>query len=627
MLITLISGQLYYIRLLVFSAFVLLAGVCESQNEEILDSARAACLANDFKKGAELFERGLKDRKSPDFRRNYFLGELFSRGGNRAKGILYLERAIDEGWDNIDIFKNNPHLSVLRTDPSWPELEKRISREYNNRARTYYSGLYFGILCLLLVVNGIFFFATREKSYLFYTMLVLSALHVQMLLGGGRYTHYFTEVLPWMASINQPRFEVYAYATIICYLLFFWSLAQMRKIMPVAHAVMVGLLVLTIVVFVIEYFSKFILAPWNGLLVFGFCAVTAIIGWRKGLRHLRYYVFASSIIVICVLGIIAGVFKDEWMMRAFNPFNVGFILFILILSFAMGDKVRLMRIEKEKAQEKALDVLEQKVQERTAEVVKQKQVLQEKQNEILDSIHYAKRLQEAILPPAEFLNKNLPENFVLYKPKDVVAGDFYWAESQNGRFYIAAADSTGHGVPGAMVSVVCSNALNRAVKEFGLTETGRILDKARELVLETFEKSTSEVQDGMDISLLCIDEKSRSVTWSGANNPLWYTAGGSLKDLKPDKQPVGRVDNARPFRTQIVNANPDTTYYLFTDGFADQFGGPDGKKFKYKQFEQLLLSVSSLPMKDQMRMVQAKFTEWKGHHEQVDDVCVIGIRV
>jgi len=139
----------------------------------------------------------------------------------------------------------------------------------------------------------------------------------------------------------------------------------------------------------------------------------------------------------------------------------------------------------------------------------QKHLVEEKQKEIIESITYAKRLQEAILPPEEFINAHIRNNFVLYKPKDLVAGDFYWAETIGDLFFIAAADSTGHGVPGAMVSVVCSNELNRALKEFNLIETGKVLDKTRELVLETFEKSTSDVKDGMDVSLLCFDKKNK----------------------------------------------------------------------------------------------------------------------
>ncbi|MBL7932153.1 MAG: tetratricopeptide repeat protein [Bacteroidia bacterium] len=268
-----------------------------------------------------------------------------------------------------------------------------------------------------------------------------------------------------------------------------------------------------------------------------------------------------------------------------------------------------------------------KVKKQNVVIENQKALVDEKQKEILDSISYAKRLQEAILPPKKIIDSHLAGSFVYYKPKDIVAGDFYWAEKVDDLFFIAAADSTGHGVPGALVSVVCSNALNRSVKEFNLRETGRILDKTRDLVIETFAKSNTEVKDGMDISLLCIHLKDKSVTWSGANNPLWYIENGALTEIKADKQPIGRSENPSPFTTHRLKVNPGTLFYLFTDGLADQFGGPNGKKFKYKQFSDLLQSLSKQTLSNQEAELDRVFRDWKGSLEQVDDVCIIGLKV
>lgn len=257
----------------------------------------------------------------------------------------------------------------------------------------------------------------------------------------------------------------------------------------------------------------------------------------------------------------------------------------------------------------------------------QKHKVEEHQKEIIDSITYAKRLQEAILPPLDFIRKHLPDSFILYQPKDIVAGDFYWLEVMDSTIFVAAADCTGHGVSGAMISVVCSNALNRTIKEFGLRDTGKILDKVTELVLETFEKSDKDVKDGMDISLMAINKTTRQIQWSGANNLLCYVAKGEIKEIKPDKQPIGKHDNRKPFTTHIVDHHPPTTYYLLTDGYVDQFGGPKGKKFKYKQLEEKLLAISGQGLEDQKKILEHIFTEWKGNLEQVDDVCIVGIRM
>jgi len=268
------------------------------------------------------------------------------------------------------------------------------------------------------------------------------------------------------------------------------------------------------------------------------------------------------------------------------------------------------------------------ISERTAEVVKQKEVIEMKNKDITDSINYAKRIQEAILPTRERFKSVLPDSFILFKPKDIVSGDFYWMSEKNDLIFVAAGDCTGHGVPGAMVSVVCSNALNRAVKEFGITDPGKILDKVRDLVIETFEKSEKEdIKDGMDISLCTINTKNKEVKWAGANNPLWFIQGQEIKEITADKQPIGNSDNPKPFTTHTVKLTQGDEIYLFTDGYADQFGGPKGKKFKYKQLEQKVLEGRSLNMLVQRDNLNTTFESWKGNLEQIDDVLIIGIRV
>lgn len=254
-------------------------------------------------------------------------------------------------------------------------------------------------------------------------------------------------------------------------------------------------------------------------------------------------------------------------------------------------------------------------------------IIEEQHKDITDSIQYSKRIQEAIMPTMNLWEETLPDSFVLYKPKDVLSGDFYWMEKTNDTIYFAACDCTGHGVPGAMVSVICSTALNRAVKEFGLKDTGMILDKVRELVLETFEKSEGSVKDGMDISVCGLSIKTLELKWSGANNPLWYLEKGEAKEITANKQPIGQVDNPVPFTTHTIQLQKNDIIYLFTDGYADQFGGPKGKKFKYKQLKELLVNNSGKPMKEQCEILRIAFENWKGNLEQVDDVCVIGVRV
>jgi len=258
---------------------------------------------------------------------------------------------------------------------------------------------------------------------------------------------------------------------------------------------------------------------------------------------------------------------------------------------------------------------------------KQKLIIEEKQKEITDSITFAKRLQTAILPPENYWKNHLLKSFVLYQPKDIVSGDFYWLENVNNLVLFAAADCTGHGVSGAMVSVVCSNALNRTVKELGITEPAKILDKTRELVLETFEKSYEEVKDGMDISLCCLNTKTNELLWSGANNPLWYIRENNLHEIKGDKQPIGQNDNPKPFTTHKIELQKGDTVYIFTDGYADQFGGERGRKFMHKPLKELLLSIQNKSINEQKEVLYQNFTNWKKNTEQTDDVLVIGFKI
>lgn len=258
----------------------------------------------------------------------------------------------------------------------------------------------------------------------------------------------------------------------------------------------------------------------------------------------------------------------------------------------------------------------------------QQAIIAEKQKEIIDSITYSKRLQEAFLPPKSLISNECSDFFIYYQPKDIVAGDFYWAEKKGDHFFIAAADCTGHGVPGAMVSVVCGNALNRAVKEFHLTSPSEILDKVRQLVIETFDRSEERVNDGMDISLLVYNRKTNQVQWGGANRTLWYIQEGALQEVKGDKQPIGRyAEESNPFKTYQVENYNNVIFYLFTDGYADQFGGNNGKKMMTANFKALLLNIYSKPLHEQQSLVKTHLETWKGKEAQTDDILVIGLKI
>jgi serine phosphatase RsbU (regulator of sigma subunit) len=254
-------------------------------------------------------------------------------------------------------------------------------------------------------------------------------------------------------------------------------------------------------------------------------------------------------------------------------------------------------------------------------------MLSQKNQEITDSITYARRIQEAILPSQSLFTALLKDAFVIYKPKDIVAGDFYLLEKLQGYLVCAVADCTGHGVPGAMMSVACSNSLKRSVKEFGLVDAGRILDKTRELIIESFSAHEAGIKDGMDISLAVLEPRSLKLTWSGANNPLLILRQNELIEYKADKQPVGHHVKQGPFTTNSIQLADNDCLYFFSDGFQDQFGGPKQKKYSSKALRQLLKTIHQQPMDRQRKTLDEEFTAWKSDYDQVDDVCIIGIRV
>lgn len=273
--------------------------------------------------------------------------------------------------------------------------------------------------------------------------------------------------------------------------------------------------------------------------------------------------------------------------------------------------------------------LEDKVQERTLALQTQKEMVEEKNREIVDSINYALRLQRAIIPTESKVKAALPGSFVFFKPKDIVSGDFYWMNEVDNTVLIGAIDCTGHGVPGAMVSVVGANGLNRCIKEFNLRKPNEILDQLTEIVKETFDSAEDKVKDGMDGALLSIDLASRKIQYSGANNPLWIARSDAdeMEEIKANKQPIGDFDHAVPFTNHEVQLSEGDIVYVFSDGYVDQFGGPKGKKFKYKTLKTLLFDNKGKPVSEQKEILERTFTSWKGELEQLDDVCIIGIRV
>ncbi|MGZ6540052.1 MAG: tetratricopeptide repeat protein, partial [Bacteroidia bacterium] len=315
-----------------------------------------------------------------------------------------------------------------------------------------------------------------------------------------------------------------------------------------------------------------------------------------------------------------------------NALMIGGIL-VLLLAFMFYNRYRL----KQKANDRLQNAF-QEIEEKNEKLIEVYNVLEQnrdeivtKNKEITDSIKYAKRLQEAILPTNDFISGLFPQSFVLYKPKDIVSGDFYWFERWGDKKLFAAVDCTGHGVPGAFMSIVGFNQLNQAVNESGLSRPNLILNALNKGITKALKQTLegSTVKDGMDIALCAFDQTKNILEYSGAYNSLWYIRNNSLTEIKADKKPIGVFlgEELKPFTNHEIQLEKGDTVYIFTDGFADQFGGPKGKKFKYKPLQQLLLDNQHLSMQEQRDLLDFTIEKWKGTLEQVDDILIIGIKV
>ncbi|GIV30296.1 MAG: hypothetical protein KatS3mg028_1362 [Bacteroidia bacterium] len=292
------------------------------------------------------------------------------------------------------------------------------------------------------------------------------------------------------------------------------------------------------------------------------------------------------------------------------------LVLVLIFSLVIFNRLQITRKQK------------RIIEEQKQQVELQKQLVEQKNKEITDSIIYAKRIQEAILPSESKWQALLPDSFVFYLPKDIVAGDFYWLEETDDYIFVAAADCTGHGVPGAMVSVVCSNALTKSVLEEKIFETDKILNRTKEIVTEKLSASEKHIQDGMDVVLVRISKKNRQqIQFSGANRPLLIVGSEGIREIKGDKQPVGLDDRSGLFTAKELELKPGEEIFMYTDGYSDQFGGEKGKKMGNRRFKEILQEIYSLTCQEQKAKISEYFTVWKQSGEQLDDVTVVGIKV
>ncbi len=532
-----------------------------------------------------------------------------------------------------------------------------------------YQAVFYGALFIMIFYNFFIFITLRSRDYLYYVGY-LFGIALFFSSNGG----YLMElVLP-----ENPRLDLYVRflstpLLMVFYLQFSQSYLRTDKTSNFVQKTFLVLKILfglSIVMMIAAGQWKFgrlvtiIAAMFSYLLILAFAIRSA----RQGYSPARYFIAAN---IVLILGALLFAFPrlSGTVQNPITQYGVqlGIIIEVSLFSIGLADRINLARkeleqqklaqvelekqqeIEKQQLIEEKNRELEQKVVERTAEVVAQKEELAEKNKDITDSINYASRIQRAILPNPNFLANSFNDHFVLFKPKDIVSGDFYWAEEIDGNVLFAAVDCTGHGVPGAMVSVVGRNGLNRVVKEWQISQPGQVLDKLTDIVMQTFEQSESEVKDGMDMALCSLNRETRELQYAGANNPLWVISqrtsievdGVSIEpnqssedgkvnlfEVKATKQPVGSFDDRQAFENHSTVLDEGDMVCVFSDGYPDQFGGPNGKKYKYRPFKKLIISHFDKPMQQLGDDLDTEITEWMGEeYIQIDDICVFGVRV
>jgi len=518
-------------------------------------------------------------------------------------------------------------------------------------------GIYYGILILVIIIYFFFYKLLLNRSFLYYILYVLSVLILQLSLDGYVFKYVFSQggylanhCVLFTASLTVIFLILYAKT-------YLNTKENSRRINKLFNFSMWAMAVFMLASFIPGKPYQLAFPGINGLGLLGVILILiAIFSVRK--NGVKVSIYFTGAFIFLITGAILFVLGNFNLLNndalTSNALKTSSVMEVIALSISMAYKYRELQQEKELAQAGALISLEQRnkliddqkielekqVKERVFELNKQTEKLGVKNREIIDSINYAKRLQEALIPPVEVFQSIMPNSFVLFEPKDIVSGDFYLItevtttipESKNHEKLIlfSVGDCTGHGVPGAFMSIIGIQIFNQSIKKVNINTTASALDFLNTEVynaVNSHRVGDMVIRDGMDLALCAFNPITLQLYYSGAKNPIYIVRNKEVTIIKADKQPIGSSETPKPFTQHFFQLEKGDMLYLFTDGLPDQFGGPKGKKFKYQKFQEILINNSSDPIDLQKNKLLAEFTEWKGSLEQLDDVCVIGIRI
>ncbi len=513
-------------------------------------------------------------------------------------------------------------------------------------------GIFYGLMGVMVFYNLFIFFALRDINYLHYVISIFASTLYFTAKSGHAYQYLWPNSI-WLGD-HFILLTIGAWASTSA--IFTQKFLHTKNYSVILSRLLDAINICGALVIVGTFFLDYTIVAIFGtyLLLSETIIILAVAGvcWVKGNKAARYFVLAWSIYMTGTLLLALQTFAlvpNNFLTD--NAAEIGAALEVILLSLALSDKYALLRKEKEKAQEQlmeakddALMLLESKVQERTAELSQRNEEIEaqneqlrdlnyafQKQNEhISSSLNYAKRIQHVMLPDRTKIAQAFSESFILFRPRDVVSGDFYWMVESETKTLIAAVDCTGHGVPGSFMSMLGNSILSEIVTVRGIDSPELILDLLHLGVRQTLKQDTTQNRDGMDLALCAVTPSKKLIEFSGAKNPLIYVKNGELQTIKGDKMPIGgrQRENERKFtKHEISYQDAPIVIYLFSDGYQDQFGGEQGRKFMIKRFRKLLLDLHTQSFPVQKRHLEDTFDKWRNGTRQIDDVLVIGLKL
>ncbi len=561
--------------------------------------------------------------------------------------------------------------------------EKRFLE--TSRQQNTFLGLYVGFFMAMICYNLFLYISLRKNDYLYYVLYMSSLLLLQLALSGNLHEFFPSNWIRVANLINLfwVGFSIYfgnQFAKKFLRIRHYapsWVLWVILVVDIIALLLMLGTLLSIYIPFLLNF-----LPPIASLLALSVVFVlfpTGVLIWRKGFRPARFYTLAFTALFV---GILIYTMRNLGFLPntllTTSAVKVGSVIEALLLALGLADRVNIAEKEKQQAQTetiKALQekeslisnqnkILEEKVNKRTEEIQAKNQLLENqnqeiilknqeigeqrdalaqkseelvetldelkfKNQEVISSINYAQRIQNAMLPQPEEVASILPQSFVLFKPKDIVSGDFYWLLKKEHKTIIAVVDCTGHGVPGAFMSMIGNDLLNEIVGFRQITKPDLILNALHEGVRKVLRQEETQNNDGMDMSICVIDTQNNILEYAGAKSPMVYINQGHLSFIRGDKLPIGGSQGpaSRDYTRRILQFEEGDMFYLFSDGFQDQFGGPEQKKFMIKHFRELLHSIHEMPITQQKNTLNKVLDDWKGNQKQLDDILIFGVRL